>query len=153
MLSVANVRSAGGAAGYFAKDNYYAQADADRSGVWVGNGAERLGLVGSVEPRMFEAVLRGKLPQGDPAVGAGMVVLAMGMVILPPSARPLKRLSASSLLLPLLLPPGCFLSHYSLRHLSVGRPKDLLNYLAVDIGEAVVAATVAKGQSLVIESQ
>ena len=64
MLSVANVRSAGGAAGYFAKDNYYANADADRSGVWVGKGAERLGLSGTVEPRMFEAVLRGELPQG-----------------------------------------------------------------------------------------
>ena len=64
MLSMANVRSAGGAAGYFAKDNYYAQADADRSGVWVGKGAERLGLSGTVEPRMFEAILRGELPQG-----------------------------------------------------------------------------------------
>jgi conjugative relaxase-like TrwC/TraI family protein len=64
MLSVANVRSAGGAAGYFAKDNYYANADADRSGVWVGKGAERLGLVGNVEPRMFEAILRGELPHG-----------------------------------------------------------------------------------------
>ena len=64
MISVANVRSAGGAAGYFAKDNYYANADADRSGVWVGKGAERLGLSGTVEPRMFEAILRGELPQG-----------------------------------------------------------------------------------------
>lgn len=64
MLSVANVRSAGGAAGYFAKDNYYTQADADRSDLWVGKGAERLGLIGSVEPRIFEAVLRGELPQG-----------------------------------------------------------------------------------------
>ena len=64
MLSVANVRSVRWAAGYFAKDNYYTQADADRSGVWVGKGAERLGLSGTVEPRMFEAVLRGELPQG-----------------------------------------------------------------------------------------
>ena len=64
MLSMANVRSAGGAAGYFAKDNYYAQADADRSGVWVGKGAERLDLAGTVEPRLFEAILRGELPQG-----------------------------------------------------------------------------------------
>lgn len=64
MLSMANVRSAGGAAGYFAKDNYYAQTDADRSGVWVGKGAERLGLSGTVEPRLFEAILRGELPQG-----------------------------------------------------------------------------------------
>lgn len=42
MLSVTNVRSAGGAASYYAKDNYYASTDADRSGLWVGKGAERL---------------------------------------------------------------------------------------------------------------
>ena len=29
MLSVANVRTAGGAANYFAADNYYTRADAD----------------------------------------------------------------------------------------------------------------------------
>ena len=49
MLSVANVRSAGGAANYFANDNYYTKADADRSGIWVGKGAERLGLSGTVD--------------------------------------------------------------------------------------------------------
>jgi len=64
MLSVANVRSAGGAASYFAHDNYYAKADADRSGVWLGKGAERLGLTGAVEARAFEAILRGELPGG-----------------------------------------------------------------------------------------
>ena len=64
MLSVANVRSAGGAASYFAKDNYYTSADADRSGLWVGKGAERLGLTGTVEARSFEAILRGELPDG-----------------------------------------------------------------------------------------
>ncbi len=64
MLSVANVRSAGGAASYFAKDNYYAGADADRSGIWVGKGAERLGLSGTVEASAFEAILRGELPGG-----------------------------------------------------------------------------------------
>jgi hypothetical protein len=39
MLSVANVRSAGGAASDFAKDNYYASADADRSGLWARQGS------------------------------------------------------------------------------------------------------------------
>jgi hypothetical protein len=39
MLSVANVRTAGGAANYFAADNYYTRADADRSGEWLGKGA------------------------------------------------------------------------------------------------------------------
>jgi conjugative relaxase-like TrwC/TraI family protein len=65
MLSVANVRSAGGAANYFAKDNYYTKADADRSGVWVGKGAERLGLSGKVEAAAFETILRGELPNGE----------------------------------------------------------------------------------------
>ena len=44
MLSMANVRSPSAAASYFASDNYYARADADRSGQWIGEGAERLGL-------------------------------------------------------------------------------------------------------------
>jgi hypothetical protein len=44
MLSVANVRTAGGAAKYFAADNYYTRADADRSGEWFGKSAEELGL-------------------------------------------------------------------------------------------------------------
>lgn len=65
MLSVANVRSAGGAANYFAKDNYYTKADADRSGIWVGKGAERLGLSGTVGAKAFEAILRGELPTGE----------------------------------------------------------------------------------------
>jgi conjugative relaxase-like TrwC/TraI family protein len=65
MLSVANVRSAGGAANYFANDNYYTKADADRSGIWVGKGAERLGLSGPVDAEAFEAILRGELPNGE----------------------------------------------------------------------------------------
>ncbi|MEO6716028.1 MAG: MobF family relaxase, partial [Novosphingobium sp.] len=64
MLSVATVRSAGGAANYFAADNYYTRGDADRSGEWIGDGATRLGLEGEVDPKSFEAVLRGELPGG-----------------------------------------------------------------------------------------
>lgn len=65
MLSVANVRTAGGAASYFAKDNYYTRADADRSGEWFGVGAKILGLEGKIEARQFEAVLKGLLPDGS----------------------------------------------------------------------------------------
>ncbi len=65
MLSVANVRTAGGAANYFASDNYYTRADADRSGEWVGKGAEILGLNGRVDARQFEAILKGLLPDGS----------------------------------------------------------------------------------------
>ena len=65
MLSVANVRTAGGAANYFAADNYYTRADADRSGEWLGKGAAALGLSGTVDARQFEAVLKGLLPDGS----------------------------------------------------------------------------------------
>lgn len=65
MLSVANVRTAGGAANYFAADNYYTRADAERSGQWLGRGAETLGLRGVIEASQFEAVLKGKLPDGS----------------------------------------------------------------------------------------
>lgn len=64
MLSVANVRTAGGAANYFAADNYYTRADADRSGEWLGKGAQKLGLEGRIEARQLEAVLKGLLPDG-----------------------------------------------------------------------------------------
>ena len=65
MLSIANVRSPSAAASYFADDNYYARADADRSGQWVGEGAKSLGLSGHVETKQFDALLRGELPDGS----------------------------------------------------------------------------------------
>ena len=72
MLSLANVGSAGGASDYFAKDNYYAKEDADRSGKWVGEGAKRLGLESRVEAAQFEAILRGRLPDGSHIGREGM---------------------------------------------------------------------------------
>jgi len=71
MLSVANVRSPSAAASYFAADNYYTGADADRSGTWVGKGAERLGLEGWVSAEQFDALLRGELPGGIQVGNAG----------------------------------------------------------------------------------
>ncbi|MFM2411667.1 MAG: hypothetical protein RL481_2495, partial [Pseudomonadota bacterium] len=65
MLSVANVRTAGGAANYFAADNYYTRADADRSGMWFGKGAENLGLEGQIDAKTFGTVLKGFLPDGS----------------------------------------------------------------------------------------
>jgi conjugative relaxase-like TrwC/TraI family protein len=65
MLSVATVRSAKGAAGYFAADNYYSPGEAETSGEWFGKGAEALGLTGSVDKETFEALLRGSLPDGS----------------------------------------------------------------------------------------
>ena len=71
MLSVANVRSPSAAASYFAADNYYTGADADRSGSWVGKGAERLGLQDRVDAKQFDALLRGELPGGIQVGNAG----------------------------------------------------------------------------------
>jgi conjugative relaxase-like TrwC/TraI family protein len=63
MLSVATVRSAGGAASYFAADNYYTREQGQ--GEWFGKGAEALGLSGNVDPKTFEVLLRGELPDGS----------------------------------------------------------------------------------------
>lgn len=71
MLSVATVRSAKGAAGYFAADNYYAAGDAEHSGEWFGKGAAALGLTGQVDKESFEALLRGELPDGSRVGTAG----------------------------------------------------------------------------------
>ncbi|WP_445192778.1 MobF family relaxase [Sphingomonas sp. Tas61C01] len=65
MLSVATVRSAKGAAGYFAADNYYSPGEAETSGEWFGKGAEALGLAGNVDKETFEALLKGSLPDGS----------------------------------------------------------------------------------------
>lgn len=62
MLSVASVRSASGAANYFAADNYYTREQGQ--GQWFGKGAETLGLRGKIDPKTFEALLRGELPDG-----------------------------------------------------------------------------------------
>ena len=62
MLSVASVRSASGAANYFAADNYYTREQGQ--GEWFGKGAESLGLRGKIDPKTFEALLRGELPDG-----------------------------------------------------------------------------------------
>jgi conjugative relaxase-like TrwC/TraI family protein len=62
MHSIASVRSAGGAANYFAKDDYYtAEHSAEATG-WGGKGAEALGLAGDVRKEDFENLLNGKLP-------------------------------------------------------------------------------------------
>lgn len=65
MHSIAPVRSAGGAATYFAKDNYYTAEQNAEGGVWGGAGARELGLEGAVEAQVFERVLNGELPGGE----------------------------------------------------------------------------------------
>jgi conjugative relaxase-like TrwC/TraI family protein len=69
MLSVASVRSASGAANYFAKDdfkdNYYTADGSSELSSWGGAGAETLGLEGEVGKDAFEAILGGVLPNGE----------------------------------------------------------------------------------------
>jgi len=65
MHSIAAVRSASGAADYFANDNYYTGEENAEAGVWAGEGARAIGLEGSVERDAFEAILGGHLPDGD----------------------------------------------------------------------------------------
>lgn len=68
MLSVAAVRSASGAANYFAKDDYYTAEHASEATAWGGEGAKELGLTGEVKKEDFEKILNGILPSGE-AVG------------------------------------------------------------------------------------
>ena len=70
MLSVASVSSAGGAANYFAKDDYYVGDGPAELSEWGGKGAEALGLSGAVSKEDFEKVLDGKLPDGTVVNGA-----------------------------------------------------------------------------------
>jgi conjugative relaxase-like TrwC/TraI family protein len=65
MLSVAAVRSASGAANYFAKDDYYTVEGSSEISSWAGEGASEIGLAGEVSKDPFEAILNGILPSGE----------------------------------------------------------------------------------------
>ncbi|PTD15912.1 MobF family relaxase [Sphingomonas fennica] len=65
MLSVAGVRSASGAANYFAKDDYYTVEGSSEISAWGGEGADAIGLSGEVSKDAFEGVLNGILPSGE----------------------------------------------------------------------------------------
>lgn len=64
-VSIGRVGSAGGAASYFASDNYYTAEQAETSSQWAGQGAQALGLQGRVDTARFEAILDGRLPDGS----------------------------------------------------------------------------------------
>ena len=64
MISIGAVSSASGAAGYYARDNYYTEGEGVDRSQWHGHGAEVLGLAGAVATGAFEAVLEGRLPNG-----------------------------------------------------------------------------------------
>lgn len=65
MLSINAIKSARQARHYYAQADYYAKGDeADISSGWFGQGAENLGLSGSVDTGQFKALLDGRLPDG-----------------------------------------------------------------------------------------
>ena len=64
MFFVSVVRSAGGAANYFAKDNYYTQEQSAEWSAWGGKGAAALALSGAIDKETFEALLNSVLPDG-----------------------------------------------------------------------------------------
>nr|WP_289812477.1 MobF family relaxase [Escherichia coli] len=62
-MSIAQVRSAGSAGNYYTdKDNYYVLGSMGER--WAGQGAEQLGLQGSVDKDVFTRLLEGRLPDG-----------------------------------------------------------------------------------------
>lgn len=65
MLSVASVKSASGAASYFAKDDYYTAEHASEATLWGGVGAAEIGLKGEVTKEAFEKILNGEMPSGE----------------------------------------------------------------------------------------
>lgn len=65
MLSVASVKSASGAASYFAKDDYYTAEHSSEATAWGGVGADAAGLKGEVTKEAFEKILNGELPSGE----------------------------------------------------------------------------------------
>ncbi len=65
MLSVGSIGSASGASDYYAADSYYTQGELSEHSEWAGKGAEALELKGNVDAKTFEAILSGKLPNGE----------------------------------------------------------------------------------------
>ena len=65
MITLSLIKNAGGAAKYYAADNYYlAEADAKEASEWLGRGAAELGLKGRVEEQQLQKILEGKVPNG-----------------------------------------------------------------------------------------
>ena len=65
VISVSAIGSAGDAAGYYARDNYYTADQAESASAWAGAGAAELGLEGAVDADRFAKILAGELPDGS----------------------------------------------------------------------------------------
>ena len=67
VASIGAVASPAQGVSYYERDGYYAREDpAHReASVWVGKGAEALGLEGTVDPDVFSGILEGAVPDGS----------------------------------------------------------------------------------------
>lgn len=66
MLSISRIKSAGRAADYYGRDDYYVTGEADSPGLeWGGKGAEKLGVSGTATSAEFKRVLAGENPKPD----------------------------------------------------------------------------------------
>ncbi len=65
MLSLYTLTSASEAMSYYQQGDYYTQSGAEAHSIWLGKGAEKLDLNGPVDFKDFEALLRGRLPNGE----------------------------------------------------------------------------------------
>jgi len=65
MITMAAIGSAGAAASYYAKDNYYTDRDASEASAWAGAGADAAGLSGEVGVDAFKTILEGTMPDGS----------------------------------------------------------------------------------------
>ncbi|MHC9063546.1 MobF family relaxase [Nitrospira sp. CMX1] len=64
MMSITRVTRAS-AQQYYSREDYYSKdAETRDASAWVGEGAQRLGLVGPVETEQFQNVLDGRMPDG-----------------------------------------------------------------------------------------
>ncbi|MEO0769664.1 MAG: MobF family relaxase, partial [Cyanobacteria bacterium J06649_4] len=75
MLSTSNLKSAQ-AATYFEKDDYYSHEEGPNQSRWLGEGAQRLNLIGGVEQEIFQQVLQGKSPDGHQLLFSRKIDLA-----------------------------------------------------------------------------
>ena len=67
VVSISAVAAPAQGASYYERDGYYAKDDPAHREVsaWAGKGAEDLGLMGTVDPEVFKAVLEGEVPDGS----------------------------------------------------------------------------------------
>lgn len=61
MLNVSNIKNAGQALSYYAQDDFNSIEQTLNNSEWQGAGAEKLGLVGKINPQQFEDILNGKV--------------------------------------------------------------------------------------------